>query len=367
MNASRTHKANSLVTPSSRGERRLARVVSATFLTCSLLYILSWFLDYESNVIIFFANVFAPAVLTLLLCVTVLAEGYALLSGKRPLLRDRVVRYAMIASVLLPTIMGDRYHSPLTPQDEVTPGGLPLSVLDVNLLGSAAIKDGFYETLERLDPDVVTLQELNPFVAQRITERVGGRYQCQMLQPKVGVFGMGVLSRYPCSRDERTKSLEGIGAPQIISLQLPNTRRLSIVNMHTIPPQTLVRNSPEDNTVQQLSNAVIARERFMKDLISLAQSSPSDATILAGDLNATTRNRVYRIVRSLGFRDAWSVGGRFNGGTWPGPQFPLPSWLVRIDFIFHTEALMPVRAETLAEGYGSDHRGVFAVFSLRPN
>ena len=204
----------------SRIERRIARVGSLAFMCGACTYLLTWALDYESNILIFLANVFAPALLVLLIGVSVVAELYAL---------------------------------------------------------------------------------------------------------------------------------------------------ISVINVHTIPPHTLIKNTEHDNEIQQLSNAVVERERFIRELVEIAKEIPTNTIILAGDMNSTSRNRVYKIIRNLGFSDAWTAGSRLRGGTWPGPDFPLPSWLVRIDFIFHTKGLVATHAETLPEGYGSDHRGVFATFALGAN
>jgi len=104
----------------------------------------------------------------------------------------------------------------------------------------------------------------------------------------------------------------------------------------------------------------------MRSIIVHAQKLSTDGMILGGDLNATVRNRVYSVIRDLGFLDAWSVGNRLVGGTWPGSHYPLPSWLIRIDYIFHSDTLVAKTAETLPHGFGSDHRGVFATFDLLP-
>jgi endonuclease/exonuclease/phosphatase (EEP) superfamily protein YafD len=158
--------------------------------------------------------------------------------------------------------------------------------------------------------------------------------------------------------------MDGIGTPQIVDVRLPNQKTIGVINIHTIPPHWLVKNTPGDNDVQQLSNAVVEREVFVRKIVEASRTVSTDAVILAGDFNATVRNRVYRIVRQMGLFDSFAVGSRLRGGTWPGPDFPLPSWILRIDFIFHCAGLTALHAETLPEGYGSDHRGVFARLAL---
>jgi endonuclease/exonuclease/phosphatase (EEP) superfamily protein YafD len=345
-------------------ERRFTRTVSLTFVTCSILYLLAFLADYESNIIIFLANVFAPVILLLTVGASFAAEFAARIRGRRPLLRERIVRASLIISTLVPTIVGD-VRSHVTHQTGALPSPQTiLTVLDANLLGPIDVSTGFYAEVERLRPDIITLQELNPGVAAQLSERLGSEYVCQALEAKPGVFGMGVFSKFPCVKRDSSRFMEGIGRPQIVDVRLPNNKTVGVINVHTIPPHWLVRNSPDDNEVQQLSNAVVEREVFVKKIIEDSRMVSTDAVILAGDLNATVRNRVYRIIRQMGLFDSFAIGSRLRGGTWPGPDFPLPSWILRIDFIFHCAGLISLHAETLPEGYGSDHRGVFARLAL---
>ena len=347
-------------------ERRMSRTVAIFFASSSIIYMLTWLLQYENNIIIFIANVFAPALLILLGIVAILAEVYSRRSGRRPSPKELIVRYSMIASVLLPTVIGEFRSGAFASRHAAAAQGKHISVLDANLLGTVDLESEFYDMVEKLNPDVITLQELNPTVAKGILDRVGSRYPCQALQAQVGVYGMGVMAKYPCELTTPSNKLEGIGVPQMVELRLDDKNQLSVVNFHTIPPHTLIRNRPNDNEIQRLSNAIIEREKFMRALALEIHQRSNAGAILAGDLNATTRNRVYSIIRDLGFNDAWSVGDRLRGGTWPSPDSPFPSWLVRIDYIFHTPSMVAKTAQTLPEGYGSDHRGVFATFDLVP-
>ncbi len=345
-------------------ERRFSRTVSLTFVTCSVLYLLAFLADYESNIIIFLANVFAPLILLLTTGASLAAEFVARLRGRRPLLRERAVRAALIISALIPTIVGDVRGHVIHETGAIPSPQTILTVLDANLLGPVDVSTGFYSEVERLRPDIITLQELNPTVAAQLSQRLGSEYVCQELEAKPGVFGMGVFSKFPCVKRDSSRFMEGIGTPQIVDVRLPNQKTIGVINIHSIPPHWLVKHTPDDNEVQQLSNAVVEREVFVTKIIEASRTVSTDAVILAGDFNATVRNRVYRIVRQMGLLDSFAVGSRFRGGTWPGPDFPLPSWLVRIDFIFHCAGLTSLHAETLPEGYGSDHRGVFAQLAL---
>jgi endonuclease/exonuclease/phosphatase (EEP) superfamily protein YafD len=263
----------------------------------------------------------------------------------------------------VPTVVGEirsrpRREIPAIAKDST------FTVLDANLLGPVDLDPAFYEEVARRRPDIITLQELNPRVAEQLSARLGNDYPYKALDAKPAVFGMGVFSRYPCSMRDSTHFPPAIGIPQIVDVQLPNNKTVGIINIHTIPPHTFVKDTRDDSELRQLANAIRERERFVEEIITISRAVSTDAVILAGDFNATTRNRVYRLVRQMGLFDSFSSGSRLRGGTWPGPQFPLPSWMVRIDFIFHCAGLTSLSSETLPSGYGSDHRGLVATLAF---
>ena len=76
--------------------------------------------------------------------------------------------------------------------------------------------------------------------------------------------------------------------------------------------------------------------------------------------------------------DAWREAGWGFGHTFPGeptPErggsrpvllgVPVPTWLVRIDYIFHSDALVTIAARVGPGDGDSDHRPVVATLSFR--
>ena len=355
----------SSVTPNpSPFTRRCTRTGSILIVSCAVLYLAAFLTDYEENILIFLANVFAPAALVIVVGGAIIAELFSRFRKQQVAPRRRIIGALLIISVLVPTVVGElRGHA--TPNDTSSPAGMELTVLDANLLGPVDVTSGFYDEVARRKPDIIALQELNPTVASTLISKVGDLYPCKQLAPQPGVNGMGVFARFPCIQRDTSHVRAGIGMPQIVDVALPDNKTVAVINVHTIPPHWLVKKSPDDTTIRQLSNAIVERELFIKEVLEESRLVRTDAVILAGDLNATTRNRVYRMVRRMGLFDSFSVGSRLHGGTWPAPYIPLPSWLVRIDFIFHCRGLVALHSETLPEGYGSDHRGIIAKLALR--
>jgi endonuclease/exonuclease/phosphatase (EEP) superfamily protein YafD len=315
-------------------------------------------MDYEGIFLIFIANVFAPSILLLTVAVAALGELYAYTRKTRPRTRDRVFRFCLLLSAAVPTIAGE-LRSREQPRMLPTATAAQVSLLNSNLLGPRNVSDGWYEEITRLKPDIITLQELNPTVANELERRFAATYPCRDLQPHHGVTGMGILSRFPCSKRPPITIENGIGSPQFVDVTTPDRKTIGVINMHTMPPHMGVRATSNDTDVQMYSNTTIAREQYVQSLITHSRFVHTDAVILAGDLNATTRNRVYRRIRAMGLYDAFAVAPPLRHGTWPAPELFFPSWIVRIDFIFHCAGLAALQAETLPAGYGSDHRGIF--------
>jgi endonuclease/exonuclease/phosphatase (EEP) superfamily protein YafD len=98
----------------------------------------------------------------------------------------------------------------------------------------------------------------------------------------------------------------------------------------------------------------------------LAENGP---VILAGDFNAPDRSQMYGMVSSK-LANAHGERGFGFGFTYPAfvrsPFGPVPAVpLVRIDHIFFTDHFVAVRAGTIDDSGGSDHRPVFAELAIR--
>ncbi len=93
--------------------------------------------------------------------------------------------------------------------------------------------------------------------------------------------------------------------------------------------------------------------------------------IAGGDANATSLNVPYRILVSR-LVNSWKEAGFGLGHTFPGSNVPgssrpniwgvpVPMWLARIDYVFHSSDWQVVSARLARFDGASDHRGVIAV------
>lgn len=239
-----------------------------------------------------------------------------------------------------------------------------LTVMTSNILGYNEEIDAGIQALRRSGADVIGLQELNPSVASAIQRELADTYPYQVLAPKNGVTGMGVISRYPITPTEAALPGRWVGGPQVLDLSWEG-ETITLVNFHAIPPGTY--------RPAVLNYTISERERQAQLLAELAASRPGPV-ILLGDLNASERSDAYAIMTE-DLHDVWRENGWGLGHTFPGALsdgssrpviagLPAPKWLVRLDYVFHNQAWETQSARIGPwDGY-SDHRPVIATLAL---
>jgi endonuclease/exonuclease/phosphatase (EEP) superfamily protein YafD len=253
-----------------------------------------------------------------------------------------------------------------------------LTLINLNALGFRDLSHGIVSTIKENKPDIVTIQEVNPTLASALEDSFASTYRCRILKPAHGSWGMGTLAKEPCTERVIEQPGSWVGTPIVVQTSLPNGEPLLVANFHAIHPHAGIRDAyPEMaarddlNLWNRLSQPIFDRERSFQFLIDTIKETKITRAIIAGDLNASMRNKIYSLIRRSGYSDAWLIlHSAMSGGTWPAPDFPGGlgrglglGWLLRIDFIFHSETLTPSKLELLPENIGSDHRGMIARFA----
>ena len=254
---------------------------------------------------------------------------------------------------------------PRTPPAQA--GTESLSVMTYNVLGLHTETEAALLVLRAENAEVVLLQEVNSQLANALQQELADLYPYQFLIPQDGVRGMGLLSKFPFTVVEGKIPLDWVGPPQVAVLDW-NNRPVALVNFH----MWSVGVGPEP----YMSQSFREREKQAQALADFAAQTDIPL-IIAGDANATPLSWTYKILQSGGLRDAWEEKGWGLGHTFPGRDLegdahphvgsiPIPSWLVRIDYVFVSPA-WEIHTAQLAQFDGaSDHRGVKAVLSLNP-
>lgn len=247
-----------------------------------------------------------------------------------------------------------------------------LTVMTFNALAYRAETQALVTAIRQSQADLVAIQELNLAVGAALQTQLLERYPYQVLNPQADSRGMGVISRYPLQAWSQSIAGAWLGPPQILQVEWSSGPFL-LINCHAISVQFSPKRLASFLTIHQ---SVPERERQMQALAAFAaqQTLP---VVAVGDFNTSEQTRAYRLLTQV-LGDAWQAGGWGFGHTFPGALspassravfwgIPVPQWLIRIDYIFHSAQWQTVRAWIGPWDEVSDHRPVMAQLRLRPN
>lgn len=272
-------------------------------------------------------------------------------------LRRRELWASFAVLMLLWAALYGRLWQPKPPGQTRSAAGdaTTLRVMTYNMFGANPYPDEVVASIRAADPDLVAIQELNPQTAEVVRRDLRAVYPYQLLDPQHGVSGMGFLSRYPFRPITATLAAPGwVGAPQLLTLDV-NGMPVTVLHLHPRPtffgPPAAMR-----RTIQM-------REQQLRAAMDFA-ATRSGPMLALGDMNATDQNEAHQILAEH-FEDAWLEAGWGWGGTWPGIGLPvIPSWLLRIDYIFHSPHFRAIEAHVGPWDGASDHRPVRATLVL---
>lgn len=216
--------------------------------------------------------------------------------------------------------------------------------------------DHVLDLVDRVDPDVLLLEEVFPARQARLEEALADRLPHTMtVQSDGGIGGVMVASRWPI-RDQVpvTSGDDDVRATAVAVLDVDG-RDLQVVPVHLRSPcPTCGRSLTDRLTLEGESRAV----EMAQVLAALDRGAPA---IVGGDFNSTERSAAYRTLTHAGFDDAHRDAGSGPGFTWPADG-ALPFPVVRIDWLLSRD-LVPVEA-WVDEAAPSDHRPVVASFAF---
>jgi endonuclease/exonuclease/phosphatase (EEP) superfamily protein YafD len=346
--------------------RSIVRII--VVLTCVWVLADSIF-GFENSWILFLARVFSP--ILFLVSVGGLCIGWLWCARNTEITPFITWPYALLITIACaaPTLRSLIFlpHT-LPPPPTSTSDTAPLRLLNFNILGFDDLSPALLLEIAQRNPDIVTLQEVNPAVAETLNTHLASTYPCQVMDPAAGSWGMGIISKHPCTPIPISHSGNWVGKPQVVAVEIAPQKKVVIANVHAIHPHASLQPDPRNGPtpLTTLSQTVRAREHAIEQVLEVLRATGGGASIIAGDLNATMRNSVYEKIRSAGYTDTWlTKHSLMSGGTWPVLRLAntrLASEVIRIDFVFHSQALQPLLIEQLSPDTGSDHRGLFAIF-----
>jgi endonuclease/exonuclease/phosphatase family metal-dependent hydrolase len=205
------------------------------------------------------------------------------------------------------------------------------------------------ETLEKIDADVLCLQETERFEVE-IRRGLSFKYphtQFRNSETRDG-GGYAFLSKYPMEEVKWVSSEDWFGG-WIVAVQTP-IGPVQVLNLHLHPPiqgRSFVR------------GYLFTRDDRLREVRLFHSNLPTGIpTIVAGDFNDTSHSRAVRFLKRRGFKEAAGL----RGPTWKWRTRFITLWR-RIDHLLYSSELACVEAKVERVG-ASDHFPVVGTFAL---
>jgi len=230
-----------------------------------------------------------------------------------------------------------------------------LTVLSCNLLLGEADAEPLLAWIDKIDPDVIVLQEYADPWPGIVASELRDRYP-HVWQELGGVDGQATLSRVPFL--EVVPDIWGYEwsffSPRITIEHAG--KRVDITNVHTYPPTRFTLLRAQTRQVEAAVGDVINR------IGGLSGEPPADGVLYVGDFNAPWNSNQLRPLARAGLREAHARVGTNRGATW-GPRDGVLSLApgIRIDHALYGGSLEPVWS-VVGPDVGSDHRPIAVGF-----
>lgn len=257
-----------------------------------------------------------------------------------------------------------------------TPGARTFSVMSWNILFERLQSDAMIRFLATGPADVVALQESTAdHVRELSTEQaLFHMYPHRIIWGYGYGAGMGLLSRYPILEQGR------LDVPPLLwaRLDLGAGQSIVLVSAHpTFAPTKMERevSTPKHSIIKKAIGLLDLRflwydPDYRDEGIARIRAAvepllrQGEALLLVGDFNVTERERAYRDL-SAGLQDVFLAVGSGGGNTWrPKWLVGLPLPILRIDYMFSSPGLRPLRMWVDRTPRGSDHCAIHGVFEL---
>ena len=239
---------------------------------------------------------------------------------------------------VLPSISG------ATPIPKAARTAPHFTMVSANIRYDNPTPDSLLAELERLDPDVLDLQEVTPdWLSRMQRDGLYLRYPYRAIAPGDGPSGTAILSKLPLRDSAMTEVLRDQMVRTTIVVGHRSVRLLAI---HPF--------APTDYELWKTQHDAITR-------LAKSEAKRYPDLVLAGDFNSTQYNGWLRQLEDLGLQSAHELRGRGLATTWPNGTRPLPP--IQLDHVLVSKTVVPLSIRE-GTGTGSDHRPVITTLAV---
>jgi endonuclease/exonuclease/phosphatase family metal-dependent hydrolase len=283
----------------------------------------------------------------------------------RPLLLVMSISSSLVFLLIFSNIFNPHRHFS---RKVVKNGGI--TVMTFNILKSNPDSSKLIQVIRDSGADIVALQEVTQSVKQLIAQELVHIYPYQAIdeQPSDTNSWNGLISRIQVFEKKDDIPGEWTTSPRVFLLDYA-TVPIVVINIHAYPTRIGTLN------LNEIIRAFKVRINQARMLVEYSQKI-ADPIIVLGDFNTTDQNIPYKLINRQ-LTDSWRETGRGLGLTFglrrdtfgidrpiPSNLLPIPRWLFRIDYIFHSQEWTVTNIKLLTSPNISDHRPVIATLRL---
>ncbi len=275
--------------------------------------------------------------------------------------RSRRLRLLM-AGWLLPGVIafGWWYGPAFLPKPAPDVEGVEFTVATYNVEALASDPNQTYTIIQDLDADIIAIQELSGVLGQKLRDGLMDEYPYQISQalPSLENDGYGLLSRYPIIDYQIELSFDDEG---FYELDVPRYLR-AVIELEGQPIAVYVFHPPTPQLPPHLYLPTTYNEDWLNQqtqLVANLIASEENPVIVLCDCNATPRSRQYALLHQY-LNEAYGERGWGFGLT-----FPADRPMIRIDYVWYSDAFEALEAKVWSEGGTSDHRPLWTRLILK--
>jgi endonuclease/exonuclease/phosphatase (EEP) superfamily protein YafD len=247
----------------------------------------------------------------------------------------------------------------LLPPARAASTGTPLRVMTFNHLFANPRVADVIAAIRAQNADVVALQELSEPVAAALDRDLRVDYPYQYLRPFDNQQGLGIISRFPLlSKAETENNIRGLQ----VSFEVGG-QNVTLIGLHLGAPAYRVRRFGGIPLITGYDASSTTRQVGRLGQLVDQINGP---LVVMGDFNTSDREPRYRELAARmhdAFRETnWGLGFSFPDHKRFGP-LTLPFPLLRIDYVWSKNGVLPTAAHVECNNIGADH--CFVVADLR--
>lgn len=225
--------------------------------------------------------------------------------------------------------------------------------------------EGFEEFFQKENADFVVLQEV--YTRSKGFEELKSAAFADYYHEKHSIIQF--FSKYPIIETKKILTSENGSTGHAAYIDIDTGKdTIRIINVYlesmlidkSLVKETLDQNMAEENSKKiggKLTRGFLEHEKQIKEIAYYVVNS-KHPVILAGDLNSVPNSYEYQQILYR-LMDAYTTVGRSSGTSFHEFKYPM-----RLDYIFHSEEILPVKYEVLNDVKLSDHYPVVGYFKL---